>query len=330
MLALTKLTTGPGNVALCERPDPVVTPLHVIVAVRAAGVCGSDLHILDGLARTSTPVTIGHEASGEVVEVGEGVDRSWLGARVVTETHVHTCGRCSFCLSGRINMCTERRSIGTDVDGAFAPYLLVPARNLHVIPAWLDTVAAALAEPLACVCHSLLESAALHEGLEVLVAGPGPIGLLAAQTARSRGCRVHVRGTPRDAARLAAAARMGFETSTTDDTAPQADVVVECSGSASSIATCLAAARRGGRYVQIGIARKPVSVPLDLVCFRELTVTSGSASTPSSWRLALELIASRAVQLDPLVSAVMPIARWVEAFAAARASQVIKVLLDPQ
>jgi L-iditol 2-dehydrogenase len=327
---LTKLAPGAGNVALSERPDPVVRPGHVVLAVQAAGICGTDLHVVDGHLETTTPVTIGHEVSGEVVEIGENVDASWLGARVVAETHFSTCGRCPFCLAGRANLCRERRSIGFDLDGAFAPRLLVPARNLHRIPDWLDSNAAALAEPLACVCHSLIEPGVVRAGDEVLVMGPGPVGLLAAQAARASGGRVHVRGLPRDAARLAAARGLGFETSTTLDDVVGADIVVDCSGSAAGIASCLDAVRPGGRHVQIGLAGKPITLPFDLVCFRELTITSGSASTSSSWHIALELIANRTVHLEPLLSAVLPLTHWEEAFAAARAGEGIKFVLDPR
>jgi L-iditol 2-dehydrogenase len=139
-----------------------------------------------------------------------------------------------------------------------------------------------------------------------------------------------VRGTPRDENRLAAARRLGFETSTTADELVDADVVVECSGTAAGIASGLAALRRGGSYVQIGLAGKPVTVPFDLVCFRELTVTSGAASIPSSWRTALELVSTRAVQLEPLLSAVLPLGRWEEGLAAARAGEKIKIVLDPR
>jgi L-iditol 2-dehydrogenase len=317
-------------VALVERPEPAAAPGHVVVEVVGAGICGTDLHIFDGEYETAVPVTMGHEVSGRVVDVGDGVDGGWLGARVVSETYFSTCGRCEHCRVGRINLCPERRSIGTHVDGAFAPRLHVPVRNLHRIPDWLDGHVGALAEPLACVCNSLREPAVVREGDAVLVTGPGPVGLLAAQVARSAGGRVHVRGRPQDRIRLDVARELGFETSTTEDSALEADVVVECSGSEAAMAFCLAATRRGGRYVQIGLAGRPVTVPLDLVCFRELTITSGFASTPSSWQKALELLDRRAIDLEPLLSAVVPLADWERAFAATRAGEGIKFVLDPR
>jgi L-iditol 2-dehydrogenase len=327
---LTKLAAGAGHVGLAARVEPRPGPGHVVLEVAAAGICGTDLHIQDGEWPTVVPVTMGHEVCGVVAELGEGVDPAWEGARVVSETYVSTCGRCASCLAGRINLCPERRSIGTHVDGAFAPRLLVPERNLHRIPDWLDERAAAMTEPLACVCHSLLEPESVRDGDDVLVVGPGPVGLLAAQVARACGGRVHVRGTPRDAARLDAARAIGLDVSTSEDGPLEADVVVECSGAQSGIAFALESARRGGRYVQIGLAGKPVSVPFDLVCFRELTVTSGNASTPSSWRAALGLLEARQVALEPLLSEVVPIAEWERAFAAARAGEGIKFVLDPR
>jgi L-iditol 2-dehydrogenase len=326
VLGVTKLAHGPGSVALAERPEPHPEPGHVVLEVVGAGICGTDLHIADGEYPTVVPVTMGHEVSGLVAGVGEGVDEAWVGARVVSETYFSTCGRCTFCLAGRRNLCAERRSIGTHVDGAFAPLLHVPVTNLHRLPEWHDAHAGALAEPLACVCHSL--DGAIRDGDDVLVVGPGPVGLLAAQVARAAGGSVHLRGTKRDTARLARAEELGFETSA-DGAAPDADVVVDCSGAEAGIVLGLERARRGGRYVQVGLAGKPVSIPFDLVCFKELTVTSGFASTTASWGRALELVESRSVALEPLVSAVLPLERWEEAFAATRAAAGIKFVLDP-
>jgi L-iditol 2-dehydrogenase len=328
---LTKLAPGRGNVALAERPEPEPAPGHVVLEVRAAGICGTDIHIHDGEFVSNPPVTMGHEVSAVVAEIGDGVDPAWRGERVVTETYFFTCGECDHCRAGRTNLCPKRRSIGSHVDGGFARLVHVPAKNLHRIPDWLDAHAAPIAEPLACCCHSLLDPDRVVAGDEVLVIGPGPVGLLAAQVARAAGGFVHVRGTLRDELRLDTARRLGFDVSTTDDGAVafEPTVVVECSGSEPGIAFGLESARRTARYVQIGLAGRPVTIPFDLVCYRELIVTSGNASTPASWRRAMELIEARAVELEPLLSEVVPLAEWERAFAATRAVAGIKYVLAP-
>ena len=329
MRGVTKLAPGRGNVGLADRDEPRVMPGHVVLDVAAAGICGTDLHIEDGEYASRPPVTMGHEVSGVVAELGDGVAEEWGGARVVTETYFSTCGHCVWCTSGRINLCPERRSIGSFVDGGFAPRLLVPARNLHRIPDWLGAHAAAMTEPLACCCQSLPPGSVVA-GDSVLVVGPGPVGLLAAQVARAAGGDVHVRGTPRDGARLEAATALGFTVSTTDDgEAGEFGVVVECSGHEAGMAFAFESARHGARYVQIGLAGKPVSVPFDLTCFKDLTITSGNASTPASWDRALELIRQRHVDLDALLSEAVPLDEWERAFAATRSGAGIKYVLVP-
>ncbi len=329
MRGLTKLAPGAGNVALADRPDPVPGPGHVVLDVVAAGICGTDIHIYDGEFPSRPPVIMGHEVSGVVADVGERVDASWQGARVVTETYFSTCGRCAWCVSGRRNLCPERRSIGSAVDGGFAPRLLVPAHNLHRIPGWLDGGVAAMAEPLSCCCQSL-PPGIVHDGDAVLVVGPGPIGLLAAQVVRAAGGEVHLRGTARDTGRLALATSLGIATSTTGDAAVgEFDVVVDCSGHEAGISFALESARRGARFVQIGLAGRPATVPFDLICFKELTVTSGNASTPASWDRALGLIESRGVRLEPLLSGRVPLEDWEEAFAATRSGTGAKYVLVP-
>jgi L-iditol 2-dehydrogenase len=330
MIGLAKLAAGPGNVALAERPERAPGPAEALLEVRGAGVCGTDLHIEADEFASVPPVTMGHEVSAVVREVGEGVDPAWIGERVVSETYFSTCGACAWCRDGRPNLCPERRSIGSFVDGAFAPRVIVPVASLHRIPGWLDEHAAALTEPLACVCHCLMDPPKVTAGDRVLVTGPGPVGLLAAQVARALGGAVLVVGLPSDERRVQAAAALGFDTATAG--APLADfqVVVECSGSAGGAAACLEAAGRGARYVQVGVFGRDVTVPLDRVFQKELVVTSGFASTPRSWRRALALIEERKVELEPLVSEVVPLAAWERVFADLREGRGIKVVFDPR
>lgn len=346
MLGLTKLAPGAGHVELAERPWSGPGRGEVALAVSGVGICGTDLHILAGEYPSVPPVTMGHEVSGVVAEVGEGVDASQLGSRVVSETYFSTCGECAFCRDGRRNLCLERRSIGTHVDGAFAARLIVPAANLHRIPDWLDEHAATLAEPLACVCNCLLDPPVVAAGDRVLVIGPGAVGLLAAQVARANGGQVTVRGIERDRARLALAQELGFAVEGAAGDAPEVagereggsspspadaapDVVLECSGSEGGVRHGLSVLRRGGRFVQIGLRGADITVPFDTICFHELTVTSGFASTAASWRHAMRLIEDRRVELAPLISEVAPLTEWERLFDASRAGLGVKFVLAP-
>ena len=331
MIGLTKVAAGEGHVELAERPERSPVAGEVALDVRAVGICGTDLHIWLGEYPSVPPVTMGHEVCGVVAELGDGVDGDWRGARVAVETFFSTCGECPYCRAGKLSVCEQRRSIGTHVDGGFAPRLVLPARNLHRVPDALPDSAAALSEPLACVCNSLLDPSAVQPGDDVLVIGPGAIGLIAAQLARACGGRVTVRGAERDSARLALAGVLGFETSVAGrDAAPAADVVVECSGSEPGIAAALGAARRRGRVVQMGLRGADVTIPYDLICFHELTVTAGFASNPLSWRRAMGLLADGSVELAPLVTEVVPLAEWRRAFDASRAGEGVKFVIDPR
>jgi L-iditol 2-dehydrogenase len=338
MMGLAKLAPGPGHMGIAERPEPQAGPGQVVLEVLATGICGTDLHIQAGEYPSVPPVTVGHEVCGRVVAVGRGVDGDWEGARAVVETYFSTCGRCALCRAGRGNMCAQRKSIGTHVDGGCAPRLLVPALNLHRPPDQLDDAAASVSEPLACVCNALLDPTVIGAGDTVLVIGPGPIGLLAAQVARACGGRVTVRGTARDAARLALAAELGFATAVAEADAapPDADgpdapaVVVECSGSGPGVAHALAALRRRGTLVQMGLRGADLTVPWDLICFHELAIRTGFASTPASWRRAMALLAAEEIALSPLVTAVVGLEDWAGAFDAARAGDGVKYVLDPR
>jgi L-iditol 2-dehydrogenase len=329
VIGLAKLAPGEGNVELAEREERTPGAGEVALDVHAVGVCGTDLHIWLGEYPSTPPMTMGHEVCGIVSELGDGVDETWRGARVAVETFYSTCGVCPYCRAGKLSVCPQRRSIGTHVDGGFAPRLVLPARNLHRVPDALPAEAAALSEPLACVCNSMLDPNAVQPGDDVLVVGPGAIGLIAAQVARACGGRVTVRGTERDGARLALAGALGFETSLAGrDEPPAADVVVECSGAGPGIADALRAARPRGRIVQIGLRGADVTIPYDLICFHELTVSAGFASNPQSWRRAMALLGE--VELAPLVTEVLPLREWRRAFEASRAGDGVKYVLDPR
>lgn len=331
MDAVRKTGPRPADIALQQVPRPTAGADQVVVDVAAAGLCGTDLHILDGSYGSAPPVTLGHEVSGTITAVGLGVDQARIGERVALETFFSTCGACGGCRSGSPNRCQQRISIGSGADGGFAEQVLVPARNARTLPDSVSLAAGALSEPLACVCRSLFQPfPVVTPGDRVLVIGPGAIGLLAAQVARAAGGVVAILGTPQDAERLAVAAALDLPTVDDPAQAPaEVDVVLECSGSGPGMALGIERVRRGGRYVQIGQRGDAVPIPLALVSFHELVITGGFASTPSSWDRAMQLLHDGAIQLEPLVSHRFGLNEWEAAFDAVRRSAGVKQLLCP-
>jgi L-iditol 2-dehydrogenase len=341
MHAVVKTARGEGNVELREMPVPVAGPGQVLLAVRAAGICGTDLHIFHDEYPTQPPVILGHELAGEVAAAGDGVTSVAPGDRVTTETYFHLCGVCRFCRGGRPNLCPERRSIGSGMHGGFAPFVIVPERNVHRLPPGLSFAEAGLSEPLACVVHGALELPKVTAGDVAVIAGPGAIGLLTLQVTRAAGATVVVLGARADARRLALARELGAARAIdvdAEDAAPAiqeltdgwgADIVYECSGAGPAALGLLDHVRRGGQYAQIGLFGKPVAWDLDRVCLKELRVTGSNASVPSAWRTALRLLAEGQVRAAPLISDVYPLAAWHDAFQRFERREGVKLLLDP-
>ena len=189
-------------------------PGEVLIEVKACGICGTDVHVLHDSFPYWPPVILGHEFSGQVVETGPDTHYYKVGDRVVGEPHTQACGHCYLCRTGNMQICPDKRSPGWGIDGAFTKYLKMPEHLLHRIPDDMSFDVAALVEPTANTVHDVVERARVEAGDFVVVLGPGPIGLLAAMTARAGGARhVVIVGTPADEAlRLNKARELGFET----------------------------------------------------------------------------------------------------------------------
>jgi L-iditol 2-dehydrogenase len=174
-----------------------------------------------------------------------------------------------------------------------------------------------------------MDPPAVQAGDRVLVTGPGAMGQLAAQVAQAQGGQVTLTGLPKDVERLAVAASLGITVTTELVEEGSFDVVLECSGSAPGATTAFHAARRGAKYVQIGIFGKDVTIPFDMVLLKELTVSSGFASTPNSWRHAMRLIDLELVALAPLITSVLPLSKFTEALLAAEDGAGLKTVVVP-
>jgi L-iditol 2-dehydrogenase len=238
-------------------------------------------------------------------------------------------------------MCAQRKVVGYSVNGCFASYCLVHERQVHLLPEGVDFVAGALSEPLACCVHAVLELTSVTAGDLVVVAGPGSIGLLCLQLARAAGATVVVAGAATDAERLALARRLGAALAVdlgsqdlaqlvADLTAGQgADVYFECSGAPASARLGLTITRRGGQYTQVGLFPRPFELAFDTIAYRELRVTGSLGQRTSSWRRGLALLGQGQVDTRCLVTDILPLESWQEAFRLVESRRGLKVVLEP-
>jgi L-iditol 2-dehydrogenase len=339
--AVVKQTSGIGGVALLDVPEPTLGPGQVLIEVRAAGVCGTDYHIFKGEFPCRPPVIMGHEVAGVIADVGQGVTRVKPGDRVTSETYAYTCGHCRYCRGGQRNLCPDRLSIGSGVDGAFARYMMIDELYVHRLPDNLDFAVAVLTEPLACCIHEIFDTATIRPGDWVLVSGPGTVGLLSLQLVNAAGGRSIVAGTTADRPRLNLAQELGaervvdvFNTSLDELVADLTDgegvdIALECAGNGASARQCLHGLRRDGQYVQIGLFGQPIELEMDQVVMKQLKITGAFAHVPSGWDRALDLMSTGQVVTEPLVTRRLPLEGWEEAFQAFGDRREIKILLEP-
>jgi len=285
---------------------------------------------------------IGHEFSGVIAETGEGVSGWEKGARVTAEPSAIVCGECRFCRTGSDNMCAERRVLGYWLNGGFAEYIVVGARRLHRLPDSISFDEGALTEPFACCVHGVYELTGIEAGDVVAVSGPGAMGLLCAQLAKAEGATVIVIGTGEDRARLATAKALGVDYCVNlNETDPLkavqdltegygADVVLECSGAGPAAAMGLELARKQGKYTQVGLFGKPITLDFERIAYKELKVTGTLGQRWTAWKRAIRLMAQGKINLKAVISDKFPLTEWKTAFDKFEAKEGLKILLDPK
>ena len=339
MKALVKTALGAGAFGLQSIPEPVPARDEVLLKIGAAGICGTDLHILAGEYPCRPPVVLGHEFSGTIVALGDSVTGWAVGDRVVSMPYAVVCGTCQFCAAGEYVLCASRLSYGSGMNGGFADYLAVKASRIFRLPDTLETTAAALIEPLACTVKAVYDIAKLQPGETAIVLGPGPIGLLTVQAAGAAGGRVTLVGLQSDAERLSLGKDLGAEAVVVADEpeasarerliAEGADVVFECSGSGAALSLALEVCKKQGRIIQVGVFGRSVSVNPDPVVTKDLTIKGSFASSRHSWELSMELVRSGKIRLAELVSDVFPLEAWEQAFNVANRRNRLKVVFQP-
>ncbi|MGY4712775.1 NAD(P)-dependent alcohol dehydrogenase [Mycolicibacterium sp. CBM1] len=302
--------TGVGALHVEDRPVPAPGPRQVLVEVAAVGVCGSDVHYYRhgriGDFVVESPMVLGHELSGRIAAVGEGVDGARVGQRVAVEPQ-HPCRRCPQCSAGRYNLCPAMAFYATPpVDGAFCRYVVIDDDMAHPVPESMSDEAAALLEPLS-VAIATMRKAHVVPGSSILIAGAGPIGVICAQTARAFGAARIVVSDPvasrRD--RVGAFGATEVLDPAIDDVAaldPKVDAFVDASGAAPAVVSGIKAVGPAGHVVLVGMGAEDYPVPIGYIQAMELNVT-GVFRYTDTWPAAIHLVASGAVDLDSMVTA---------------------------
>jgi 2-desacetyl-2-hydroxyethyl bacteriochlorophyllide A dehydrogenase len=320
----------PGNWSVEEVPIPEPAAGEVLIATKATGICGSDLHILAGeFPPTPYPIIPGHEFAGEVARVGPGVPDLREGDRVAVDPSLF-CGSCRYCRAGRGNLCARWGALGDTVAGAFAEYVAVPARNAYVLPDSMSYSAGALVEPISCVVHGL-HRLAVQVGSEVLIVGGGTIGLALLQAAQSAGAaRVDVVDT--DRARLDRAISFGAATIAISVRAALAgrrvgyDYVIEATGTPGAAQDALDAVDRGGTLLVFGVA--PEHGRIEVSPFRvyndEITIM-GTMAVLNSFGPAVAMVNSTVIDAARMVTHTFPLENFDAALDAMRTRAGLKV-----
>ena len=326
----------PGAAALRIVPRPEPGPGEVLVRVGAAGICGSDVEVLEGrrpAPYVRYPIIPGHEWAGTVAAAGPGVENVEEGDVVVAEGF-RACGDCARCREGRTNLCdAEYAETGFTHAGAFAEFLCVPAHLVHRLPQGTDLAAAALLEPAACVAQGLLE-VDLRPGVTAAVVGSGTLGLLAvALLGRYSPTRLALVGTRPTRLELGRAMGATETWNVRDGQRPEPgfDFVFEATGTVDGARTAVGLARRGGTVVLEGISGEPGGIDADTVVLGHLRVQGIFGASRNAWGWVTELFAAGLLDTEPLVSHSFPLEEHAAAFAALtdRAGDALKVQLRP-
>jgi len=342
--ALVKYSPGQFNMEIQDVPEPSPSPGQVKVSVHAAGICGSDLHIYyDKIGIPMRyPVTVGHEFAGVIVEIGEGVEGLAVGEKVLSETTFSTCGECWWCRHGSDQLCQDRHVIGYWENGVFAPYVVVPARRIHKLPVSVNLDEAPVIEPISGCYHCVIEVTGVKVNDWVLVTGPGPIGVISALIAKASGARVIIVGTGEDSIRLQICREVGIDRviNLTEEDPEEViqklvgkdgiDIFFECAGAQKAVELGVGLLKREGKYTQIGLFKDKVHLDMDPLIFKEIKMFGAYAHKWSAWEKAIELYTTDKVQVGKLISDVLPLREWKNAFEKLRRKEALKIMLKPE
>jgi 2-desacetyl-2-hydroxyethyl bacteriochlorophyllide A dehydrogenase len=323
--------SSPGQVGVETVDDPTPGPGQVVIDVSACGLCGTDLHILQGEFAPTLPIVPGHEFAGEVVALGSGVRDLEVGDRVAVDPSLY-CHECHYCRIGRGNMCERWNAIGVTVPGGAAEYTTAPAANCVKLPEHVRTEDAALIEPLSCAVrgYDILRSTLASN---VLIYGSGTMGLMMLELAKRTGAAT-VDMVDINEDRLTTARALGCSNAvTTADEIERPrrwDVVIDATGNAHAIQDALGRVGKGGTYLQFGVADYATRATIDpyRIYNEEITIT-GSMAVLHSYERAAELFAGGVLDPEVFISDRLPLADYAEALRQFQAGKGRKIQVLP-
>ena len=327
-----------GSLRVIDKPLRALRDDEVLVKVEACGLCGTDIHIVEGTSRSSPPVVLGHEYAGFVTDPGKNPRGIPEGARVAVDPNI-ACGTCPYCRRGLVHLCENLRALGVDIDGGMAEYCVVPSAQLHLLPAGLTAEESMFIEPVSCAVHGVVR-AGIRTGDYVVILGGGTIGLVMLQLVRHGGAAAVIVSEPLEHKRKIAGdlgasividpARGNLRTAVMDLTGVGADVVIDCAGTPATAGQALELARRGGTVEFFGVCPIGATIPVEPngVYFRELTIT-GSYVNPHTFGRAISLLRAGVVRVVPLGVRGYPLEGVHEALASLREGRSLKNMIVP-
>ncbi len=340
------LLTEYSKLEMADLPIPQPAPDEVLIRVEACGICGSDVHGYDGSSgRRIPPLVMGHEAAGSIESVGSAVSNFKKGDRVTFDSTIY-CGQCEYCRKGLMNLCGHREILGVSTPefrraGAFADFVVVPARVLYALPSTVSFEEAAMVEPLSVAVHAVAVSD-IAKGSTAMVVGAGMIGLLVLQSLKEAGCS-QIIVSDIDDTRLKLARDLGATATINAKTADTVaeikrltngagvDCALEAVGSTPTIKAAIESVKRGGTVTLIGNIAPTVEIPLQVVVSRQIRL-QGSAASAGEYPQAIDLIARGAVTVKPLITAVASLEEGAQWFSRlhSREANLMKVVLTPR
>ncbi len=335
------------KVALFEKPHVLnvttkslrtLSEGEVLVQVQACGVCGTDVHIVEGTSRSTPPVVLGHEYTGIVTDVAKGTTSVAVGQHVGVDPNI-SCGTCFYCRRGLVHLCENLRALGVDIDGGMAEYCIVPIKQICSLPQDMASELGAFIEPVSCAIHGI-DLARIKTGDTVVILGGGTIGLIMLQLARSAGAARIIVVEPLEHKRKLASklgadvilnpTELDVNSAIFDLTKVGADVVIECVGKPQTAQAALELARRGGTVEFFGVCPmgETISLEPNTVYVKELTIV-GSYINPHTFDRSIAMLQSGRVRVDTFQLDKFPLDGVHEALRCQRDGKTIKSLIQP-